>query len=223
MNTPGFSINYPLFALKTGSSYVGYDLSSTQPKRPGYGIPVFTTEVNVVAYLSHTKMQARIVRLDRSGVFRQLLRAIRDAGTFILFDPLPDARGNLRSDQVYPAAVVLERFLPEPGFGWDYPVYVLGLGKGYACVTGEHAGQVTKWLVVFTDSDLAERAVEAATDHVIAVPVPDREAFARIVRSLGPDGGGVVFDPPDPRRGGSVRSAMLRPRLLANLGMNTEI
>jgi hypothetical protein len=219
VSSQDFSIRYPLFALKRDSDYVAYDLSLARPKGAGFGIPVFTTEVNVVTFLTHTGTQARIKRFDRVSVFRHFLRSIRDGGPVVLFDLLPDRKGNLHTDHVYPAAVVLERFLPEAAWVWGYPVYVLEYRDGFACVQAAHGGTPLKMLVVFTDWDLADRAVASAAEHLVAVPVADREAFARLVRGLAADVGGAVFDPPDPRRGGTAKTALLRRQLLADLEM----
>jgi hypothetical protein len=215
---PAFSISYPLFALKRDSgSYVGFDMANARPAGTGFGIPVFTTEARAARFLQYTEIVARIKPFDRVAVFRGFLRSIRDAGTFVLFDPLPNSDNLLYTDHAYPAAVVLERFLPEATWGWDYPVYLLRFGPGFACIDGDVAGRRVKMLVVFTDSDLADRAVAAAREPLAAVPVADREAFARLVRELNPDVGGAVFDPPDPVRGGVAKTALSRENLLANL------
>ena len=211
------TLAYPLFALKRDANYVGYDFRAGQPPVSVFGIPVFTTDGNVVKFLTATGIQAQIKAFDRVGLFRRFLRSLRDSNKIVMFDPLPDGRGNMHSARVYPAAVVLERFLPEPTWGWDYPVYVLGIAGGFACINGDVRGNASKMLVVFTDSDLADRAVTAAHESVAAVPVESSEAFAHLIRDLSPDVGGAAFDPPDPGRGGVVKTAVLREQLLADL------
>lgn len=218
MSSQPFSINYPLFALKQEANYVVYDLSNAQPKGTGFGIPVFTTEANLVQYLTHTRAAARVMRFAEAGIFRHFLCSIRDAGHIILFDLLPDDQGKLQSAQRYSAAALLEQFLPELGWAWSYPVYVLRVQHGFACVSVVHDGTPLKLLVVFTDWDLADRA-EAAAEQAVAVPVPDREAFARLVRSLSSGVQGAAIDPPDPRRGGRAATAILLPQLLSRLEM----
>ena len=71
------------------------------------------------------------------------------------------------STRAYPAAVLLERFLPQVPLAWGYPVYVLRHAPGFACVGGDYSGTRVQMLVVFTDSDLADRAV--ASGHLAAV------------------------------------------------------
>lgn len=217
--TQAFSIQYPLFALKRGSEYLIFDLNSAQPKGSGFGFPIFTCEANVAKYLVHTGEQAQIKLFDRVNIFRQFLRSIRDAGHVVMFDLLPDAHGNLRSNHVYPAAVVLERSLPEPGNWWGYPVFLLQLPGGWCCLEATHGDTALKVLVVFTDSDLADRAVKSATQQVTAVPIADRHEFARVVRGLAPDVAAAVFDPPENRSNAFNVRALPRQNLLANLEM----
>ncbi len=243
----GFSITYPLFALKRESGdYVGFDSRKDTAQGVDWGIPVFTTEASATKFRAHTRTQARITTFERVAVFRRFLRSIRDAGTFILFDPCPGQDQTLYADHTYPAAVVLEQFLPEVAWGWSYPVYVLRFAPGLACIDGndagtglsvaiplpnsgrlvcidgDHAGTLVKVLVVFTDSDLADRAIAAAPEPMIAEPVADAEEFARLVRNLPTDVAGVVFDPPDPVRGAVAKTVIFRDTLLANLE-NMEI
>jgi hypothetical protein len=121
------------------------------------------------------------------------------------------------TDYAYPAAVVLERFLPAVVWGLSYPVYVLQYGPGFACVSGFHAGAPVKVLVVFTDSDLADRAVAAAPEPMTPVSVASSEAFARLVGELPTDVAGVAFDPPDPIRGAVANAIVFRENFLSNL------
>lgn len=216
MDNQTFSIRYPLYALKRGDGYVAFDLAAGRPPGKGFGILVFTTEAHVGRYLAHTREEARVQVFDRVNVFRKFLRSLPDPGTLVLFDLLPDPHGNLQTRHPYPAGVVLERFLPEPGGIWGYPVYVLEHPTGLVCVRGEHGGRAGGWLLVYTDDDLADRARAAFAGPVEAVPVADSGAFARLVRALPADIQGVLFDPPDPRRGGRAR-ALSRQHLLGNL------
>jgi hypothetical protein len=217
MSSQEFSIQYPLFALKRGSGYVGYDLGQGQLGGKGLGVLVFTTEANVLRYLILTRTEAQVKSFDRPSVFRQFLRSIDSPEKVVLFDLLPDALGRLHTSRIVSPAVLLERFLPEPGFLWSYPVYFLRCKEGLACIDTLHEGRPLKALVVFTDSDLAERAVAEAPEHLAIASIEDRQTFAQLVRGLSPDIGGAIFDPPDPRREGRVQSGILRPELLANL------
>jgi hypothetical protein len=217
-----FAIRFPLFALKRDGQYAGYHLPHPETGRTGAGVLVFTTEANVVRYLSRTGTQAQVCEFDRVAVFRKFLRSLPDPDTLILFDVLPDGQGNLHTHRVYPAGVVLERFLPDPGWGWGYPLYALRHrdGIGWACIMGAvTGGEVKKLLVVFTDEDLADRAVAAASQPLVAEPIPGAKEFARFIRGQA-DVAWVAFDPPDPRRGGAlVRWVYLRDTLLANLAI----
>jgi hypothetical protein len=108
------------------------------------------------------------------------------------------------------------RELPEETWSWSYPVYLLGDESGCACITDSAGGVTGNWLVVFTDSDLAERAV-AATNDFVAIPVPDRRAFADTVSSLSADMAGAAFDPPTLFTVGSARMYLSRQELLSHL------
>ena len=139
-----------------------------------------------------------------------------------MFDPRPGPGNALYVDHPYPAAVVLERFVPPVEWVWGYPVYLLRTALGYACVSGPHEGVLVNVLVVFTDSDLADRAAAAAPEVMPLVPVDSGDAFARLVRELPADVVGVAFDPPEPGRGGVARNVVFRETLLSNLD-DTEL
>lgn len=216
-----FSVAYPVFALKLdGGGFLGFDGPAPGPggaPRTTHAIPVFTAEAWAVAFLRRVGTPARVEAFDRAAAFRRFLRPIRDAGTYVLFDPEVDARGRVRADHTYPAAVVLERFLPPVRWGWSYPVYLLRRGPGFVSVGGHHEGRRVELLPVFTDADLAARAVLLAPGPTSAFPIPDREAFGRLIRALPAGVWGAVFDPPDPVHGGLATTAIARERLLADL------
>jgi hypothetical protein len=212
-----FSITYPVFVLQRESGdYVGSDAAPGVRTEggSGLGIPVFTTEARALEFLLYTEAEDRVVSFDRVAAFRRFLRSLRDEGTLVLFDPVPGGDGVLYADHAYPAAVVLERFLPQIVWGLSYPVYVLRRGGGFASIGGFHGGTFVELLPVFTDSDLADRAAAAARKPTAAEPIPDAAAFARLVRALPPSARGVAFDPPT---GGVANVVIFREELLAKL------
>lgn len=191
-----FTIKYPLFVLKRDSEHVVYSLDA-ESDDSRVGLPMFTSQVTVVAYLVHTGEQAQISIIDRVAVFRGLLRSMRDAGHVVLFDLRPDTHGNLVTEHVYTAAFVLENFLPELGRWWDYPVYLLRSDDGLFCMQSEHEGVPMKVLLVFTDDDLADRAIRSAPQPYVPLPIAAPEEFAHVLRALPPEVQAVAFDPPD--------------------------
>jgi hypothetical protein len=212
-----FSVSYPVFALALDAG--GY--FGSEPA-PGSGntdraIPVFTTGAKADAFLRLSNAPARVERFDRVGAFRRFLRAIRDAGTVVLFDPVSDAANVLHADRAYPAAVILERFLPQVAWGWSYPVYLLRRGDGFAVAGGTHDGRRVTLLPVFTDTDLAGRALATTPRPASVVGVADRDTFGRLIRALPPAVWGVVFDPPDPPDRRVAHTALSRENLLADL------
>lgn len=221
----GFSIAYPLFALRRlDGEYVGFG------SREGaeFGVLVFTTEAGAVEFLRSAQSRPQrlrelqggiqIERFDRLAVFRRFLRSIRDSGTFVLFDPVAGLDDDhLYVDRPYPAAVVVEQFLPQIAWGVSYPVFVLrSATPGLSLVSteghGEDGTRVTL-LPVFTDADLADRALALAPHGTTVMPVPDSATFARLVGEL-PQEAGVTFDPEPARR---AKVALLRDDLLENL------
>jgi hypothetical protein len=227
----GFSISYPLFALRhPGGDYVGFGSRGGRPEvGRDFGIAVFTTEAGAVRFLRYAESRSqgrrealghlRVERFDRVAVFRRFLRPIRDSGTSVLFDPVPGPDGELYVDHAYPAAVVLERFLPQIAWGWSYPVFVLrtaGPGLTLATTVGHREdGPPLTVLPVFTDADLADRALALVPRAATVAAVPDSEAFARLIREL-PAGVGVIFDH-EPARSHVGKVVLLREGLLANL------
>ena len=220
----GFSLQYPLFALKRlKDKYLGIPMGDSWPYPDAVGIPLFTSPATVVRYLTHTKLRVRIKEFDRIAMFRMFLRPLRDVGTAILFDLHPDRNGMMHSAHVFSAATLLDRFLPEPSWGWSYPIFVLRFRdiEGWACLDASgKEGRAGSWLVVFTDEDLADQAVANAPagQPLVATPVESKKAFAAIVRSLKKQMG-AIFDPPDRARGGVAKFVMPRQSLLANLDM----
>jgi hypothetical protein len=226
----GFSINYPLFALRRPSGdYVAFGPHGDRPEGgKDFGIAVFTTKAGAVRFFrlierrsqgSEVEEPVRVERFDRFAVFRRFLRSIRDSGASVLFDPAPGRDNFLYADHAYPAAVVLERFLPQIAWGWSYPVYVLRCaGPGLTLATTEgrsEGGPPVTVIPVFTDADLADRALALAPPAATVVAVPDSETFARLIREL-PAGTAVAFDH-DPARSRVGKNVLYSEALLANL------
>ncbi len=223
----GFSVAYPLFALRRpDGEYVGFGPHGNRSEAgPGFGYAVFTNEADAGRFLRdfERRSRSRGIRLepfDRFAVFRGFLRSLRDSEACILFDPAHRQDGVLYADHVYPAAVVLERFLPQVAWGWSYPVHVLrAAGPGITLHTTEghrpEDNMRVPILPVFTDADLADRALALASPGAMVLAVPDSETFARLIRTL-PAGFAVVFDH-EPARGPVGKIVLNRDDLLANL------
>jgi hypothetical protein len=218
----GFAIRYPLFALRhPNGDPVGF---GPHAGPPAFGVPVFSTEAAATGFLGDLDRRsqadgARVERFDRLAPFRRFLRSIRDSGTFVLFDPVGGPDGFLYVDHAHPAGVVLERFLPQVAWGWGYPVFVLRLaGPGLSLATAEGAlpdGRRVTVLPVFTDADLADRALPRVGRPAAVQAVADSPSFAQLVREL-PAGFGVLFDH-EPARGTTGKVVLSREELLANL------
>lgn len=223
----GFSLAYPLFALRQpDGEFVGFGPDRNRRQvGEGFGFVVFTTEAAAVRFLAHLDRHSGsrsgivVEPFERVAVFRRFLRSIRDSGASVLFDPASGPDRFLFVDHAHPAAVLLERFLPQPAWCWSYPVYVLRAalpGLTLHTTVGHHAdGRRWTILPVFTDADLADRAVDQAAKGAMPLAVPDAEAFAELLREL-PAGYLVAFDhEPAHDRVGKV--VMSRDDLLANL------
>lgn len=225
----GFEISYPVFALRRPSGdYLGYGPDGDRPGGKSFGIAVFTTEAGAVNFLRSAdrrsrwhrgRTRLRVEAFDRAAVFRRFLRSVRDAGTFVLFDPVCGPDGHLYADHAFPAAVVLEQFLPQIRWGWSYPLYVMRsvtLGNVLAATEGQRDdGTRVTVLPVFTDADLADRALVLTSQPMTVVPIPDAETFVRVIGELQP-GTAVAFDP-DPARSAVAKTVMFRDDLLAHL------
>lgn len=227
MSTPTLTIAYPLFVLKTGErDFVACDLSLAEPrKRKGMAIPVFTSEERAVEYLRAAGGRATIRAYEREPVFRRFLSTFRDTEHRICFDPQALGGGRTRVGHVYRAAVVMERFTTDPGWGWQYPMYAVNCWGNYVTEVAHYSspdggqGEVPmKMVFLFTDSDLADREIMAyhTVRGGVAVPIEDPREFARFLRRLPPDVKGVIFDPPA-RRDWIGNTGMLRDSLIANL------
>lgn len=216
MGGPEFTIRYPLFALRRGSDYLAFDMARVRPPGSGTGILVFTTPEHVVRYMSHTRTEARVVRFDNSDTFRQLVALLHTKELPVLFDVLPDGSGGAQPTHVYPPGVLLDRFLPEPMLTWVYPLYVLARNDNLLTYQGERDGVPGRFLVAFTDQDLADRAVATQPEPMTARPVADPHAFARLLRALPAEVIGVLFDPPALQTGRRT-TAVLRRDILAIL------
>lgn len=226
-DAPAFSVSYPLFALcRPDGEFVGFGPHGDRREvGDAFGFAVFTTEDAAVRFLrgfergSPGRRGIRVEPFDRFTVFRRFLRSIRDSGASVLFDPVFGPDGFLYTDHAHPAAVLLERFLPQPVWGWSYPVYVLrAAAPDFRLHTTEgHHDDGRRWTIlpVFTDADLADRALPLAPPGATALAVPDSETFSRLLREL-PAGFLVVFDH-EPTRSQVGKVVLSREDLLANL------
>jgi hypothetical protein len=214
-----FSLVYPLFAVQRGTGYVAFDLGAASGSpRAGMGVPVFTSEADARQFIERDIAGGEVKRFENAKEFRKFLRGIRDAGICVLFDLLPNDKGDLHTERVFPAAVVLERFMPEPGFGWSYPVYYLAVDEGFACVDGaSDDGQVAKLAAFFTDADLANRAIAAWGDKLVRREISSNQEFAAWLKSCEPSIAGVAFDPPPASPGNKAKHCVWRDTLLETL------
>ncbi|MBX9624467.1 MAG: hypothetical protein K2X82_11720 [Gemmataceae bacterium] len=222
----GFSVSYPLFALRRpGGDYVGFGPDGDRPGPGGqFGIAVFTAEARAARFLKEFeghqgRRGVRVEPFDRFAAFRRFLRSVRDSGAYVLFDPVRGRDGFVYADRAHPAAVVLERFLPQVAWGWSYPVYVLRAARpGLVLHTTEGLpddGTRLPLVPVFTDADLADRALLLAPPAATVMAVPDAETFAQLLRDL-PAGAAVAFDH-EPAGSSVGKVVLMRDDLLANL------
>lgn len=202
-----WNLTYPLFALRCRPGlYMTCDLGQVRPRGIGCGLPVFTTEEKVAAFLAGTDppdgadTPGEIVKLERELAFGRWLQRFLVNGKemIVLFDPVPDPNGCVCAEDRVPAAELVERFVRKAAWVWRFPVYAIRSLQGwYKCGRFRQAdGTWVQTLEVYTDWDLADRAVLANPLPSTAVPVKDGPAFARFLSGLPAEVRRVAFDPP---------------------------
>lgn len=202
-----WNLTYPLFTLRCGPGlYMTCDLGQVRPRGVGCGLTVFATEQKAAAFLAGTDppdgtdTPGEIVKLDRETVFGRWLQRflLKNKEVIVLFDPVPDPNGCVRAEDRVPAMDLVERFLRKATWVWRFPVYVVrGPLRQIKCgMFRQPDGTWVPTLPVYTDWDLADRAVLVNPLPSTAVPIKDRAAFEQFLRGLPPEVRRVAFDPP---------------------------
>ena len=226
MSATEFSIQYPVFVLKTGvRQTICMEIVEDERGAGGWGLVVFTTECGADEFRrsSPSANGAQIRRFDQEEPFRELVRNADPKIVWIIIDPRNDGE-MIRMRWTIPRAGFVERYLSEAAWGWDYPVYALHGWNGYAhfdgyyTPDGETVERPLKMVIVLTDEDLATR--EAATrlsSGCMPISIDSPRAFAKFLRELPANVEGVVFDPPTKPGDWRVRTFKFRAALIAEL------
>lgn len=230
-----WKLRYPVFTLRCGpGQYLTCDLGQVRPRGIGCGLPVFTTEQKAAAFLTGTDppdgadAPGEIVALERELAFGLWLQRSLHKGNemIVLFDPVPDPNGGVRAEDRVPAVELVEWFVRKAAWVWRFPVYAIRHPhERYKCGRFRQAdGEWAITLAVYTDWDLADRAVLVDPLPSTAVPFKDGPAFARFLRALPAEVRRVALDPPcmaDTRPGKFF--CISREKLLADLDCDRNL
>ncbi len=141
--TTSLNWTYPVYLIRHAGGYasvavdpvsvdpVSVDPVSIDHDQPGprFAICVFTTEALGRRFVEAVEIEGenRAVRSDRE--FAQLLRALKEPFTTVVFDAEP-AETEINEKWRVDVSTLLEDHLPWADSPWDYPVYVLAQNSG---------------------------------------------------------------------------------------------
>ena len=209
-----FVLRFPIFALRRNANdYFCIKPQFPRPYQDSLLIPLFTSEAKAIQYKDFQHEQCDLARFVDPKAFRPFLLELSKLRTLLAFDLIPVPGGKLRAKHVFPANVVMKKYMPEPGdFIWNYPVYVIGTPDGFEYARAEREGKPYDCLMVYTDLDLIQRDIAKLSPGGAPVALQNAKMFAELLRGM-PDIGVILFDPPAVRQG-EARFGMLRDEVL---------
>jgi hypothetical protein len=194
-----FTWNYPIYLVSHGgglASIAGQDADG----QPFGSVAVFTQREMAAAFIvgagiEDTEAENPVRLLENDREFAYLLSGLRPPVTAVVFDP------SSQDAQVAPAwqvniETLLQNHLPLARSPWDYPVYAIGEGAGYASIIGRAQGQDDLVAMgLFTTIALAEAYRDVAQIKGRIEQLDQPPALRRLLGVLGQSINAVALDP----------------------------
>jgi len=178
-----FSWTYPVFAVRHGGGLASVQLESADGE-DRFALAIFTSEQTCLHFLGLTGIEGEPAQLNNDHEFAMLVSALKKPHTHVSFDSEP-VGDEVNAKWSVSIADLLENHLPWSRSPWNYPVFVLRQGEGYASIEANSAeGEPIHALAMFTLEDLAKAYRDAAkeTGEVDAIDTPPM--FAVLLEQL---------------------------------------
>jgi len=194
LHFPMSSWSYPLFVIRHGGGLASVVLDALG-REPELALAVFTSQQQLAAFVDAVGLEAepRAVHNDRE--FFYLLHGLKSPTTVVAFDSNPAGR-EVNARFILSVEKILAEHLPRAASPWDYPVYVLRTGGGYASIRGPARDQDELTAVgLFTDRSRAGDYRQAAEIEGEILELSTPAALDQFLVALGSAAAAVALNP----------------------------
>ncbi|MEX1042881.1 MAG: hypothetical protein WDZ51_19765 [Pirellulaceae bacterium] len=186
---------YPIYLIAHGGGYASIVDPGDESESPRQFLAIHTSEPLSLAFMQRFGIVGQPRKLNNDREFRWLLKSLKFPVTEVAFDPDP-VEMNLNAAWVASVESIAEQHLHVDNSPWNYPVYIVDHGTGYASISGEdEAGNSMQLLNLFTTMEGAQGYLEHAQQKGEILCLPDVEQAREVVLSLKDQISAVAIDP----------------------------
>lgn len=208
-------LTYPIYAIQRDGGFHCLE-GEDEAGDPTLGVMIFTDGRLAEQWIEDNGLDATVKAIPDHYQFRRFLVSLKTPKPKVVCDAVRDSAGVIDAQWSEEVNTLLEDVLPPVAFEWDYPLFLIKEGAGFASINGtKPTGERLTLVAIFTDTDLAQRYMQRAEVAGTIVKVPTEAKFAEFVDSLLPPAQGVVFDPTDATQGSTTKVCLDKHTLLA--------
>lgn len=186
---------YPIFLIAHGGGYASIVDPADESEVPRQFLAIHTSEPLSLAFMQRFGIVGQPRKLNNDREFRWLLKSLKFPVTEVAFDPDP-VEMDLNAACVASVQSIAEEHLHVDNSPWNYPVYIVDHGTGYASISGEdEGGNSLQLLSLFTSMERAEAYLELAHQEGEIMCLPDVEQAREVVLALKDQISAVAIDP----------------------------
>ncbi len=188
-----FSWRYPLYLLPHQQGYAS--LVDSNKHEPVQSLIVCTGAQAAVELMSQFALLGTPRALRNAREFRWLLESLKQPVSEVVFDPAPTDNAYNARWQVR-VAELLKQHLPSDNSPWNYPVFAIGQGNGFACIEGARDDESPwKAIGIFSSQEKAAAYLRHADEQGDVLELADLEAAVTFLAALQADIPAVALDP----------------------------
>ena len=189
-----FTWDYPLYLIQHGGGFASV-VSDPADEQPLHSVVVFTRRAAMTEFMAAVQLEGRPRRLNNDREFSYVLQGLQPPATQVAFDAAV-VDNQMKARWQIAVESLLEDHLPWAASPWDYPVFVVAVGGGFASIEGHAEDRGTLVAVgLFTDERLAERYVTAAGIRGQPLALSGPPELSSLLRELQPSVTAVAVDP----------------------------
>jgi hypothetical protein len=208
-------LTYPIYAIWRDGGFHCLE-GEDEAGNPTMGVMIFTDGWLADQWIEDNGLDATVKTIPNHYQFRRFLVSLKEPKPKVVCDAAKDSDGVIDAQWSEEVNTLLEDVLPPVAFQWDYPLFLIKEGVGFASINGtKPTGERLTLVATFTDVDLAESYMQRAEVAGTIVNIPSEAKFAEFVNSLLPPAQGVVFDPTDATPGSKSKVCLDKHTLLA--------